>query len=157
MDVTASLLAWAGVPGGDQIDGRPLPVANGDSSQPRDILFAYADRHPDDWPESFMPFPDQSRKRSRCSPTDRVFGDMASLVRYPYKLVWYEKYPGVLYDLSSDPGEAADLSATRADLFDSMLAQLRARMEGSALFAATGTSPLDSAAEEKMRALGYTD
>jgi len=157
MDVTASLLAWAELPGADEIDGRPLPMADGDASPPRDILFAYADRHPDDWPDGFMPFPDQASKRSRCGATDRVVGDMASLIRYPYKMVWYEKYPAALYDLSSDAGEAADLSPTRADVFDSMQADLLARMNGSALFAATGGTPLDAAAEEKMRALGYVE
>lgn len=157
MDVTASALAWTGVSGGVEIDGVPLPLGARESRPPRDLLSAYADRRPDDWPKSFGPLPDHSRKRSRCGPADRVFGDMAALLRFPLKLVWYERYPSALYDLSVDPGERTDLSSARAEVAKEMRTALLERIKGSKLFAAGRGSPLDAAAEERMRALGYTD
>ena len=55
---------------------------------------------------------------------------MAAIIRYPYKLIWFERYPAELYDISKDPREATDLAAARPDLVMAMgrdVSRLQAR------------------------------
>lgn len=47
--------------------------------------------------------------RFRCLETDRVFGRMVSLLKYPFKLTWVLDQPEELYDLSWDRGEKSNM------------------------------------------------
>ena len=63
--------------------------------------------------------------RRHCGDTDKVYGDMAALVRFPYKLVWFSKYASELYDVRADPREQRDLAPAMA----STTAELRTELE----------------------------
>jgi arylsulfatase A-like enzyme len=88
-----------------------------------------------------------------------------ALIGYPHKLIlnvfpFVTDRPLELYDLASDPEEAADLAATEGPLLDRLRAelnQLRAELEmaGRADFRV----PLEAPEEvrERLRALGYVD
>lgn len=158
VDVTASLLAWAGVTlPTDALDGHPLPLAPESSPPARDLLVAYGDRQPADWPMTDIPAPGPDGKRSRCGPADRVFGDMAALVRYPHKLVWYARYPPQLFDLAVDPGEQHDLAAEQPALLHQLGATLAGRIERGGLFANGPDGAIDPQIHEALRALGYAE
>jgi hypothetical protein len=55
---------------------------------------------------------------------------MATLLRFPFKLVWYRNHSAQLYDLSWDAGERSDLAAVQPELAvrlrDELVAQLGA-------------------------------
>jgi membrane-anchored protein YejM (alkaline phosphatase superfamily) len=46
-----------------------------------------------------------------CEPSDRVFGELVSMIRYPMKINWYSDAAPTLHDLSWDPWERSDLRA----------------------------------------------
>ena len=63
--------------------------------------------------------------RRHCRDTDKVYGDMAALMRFPYKLVWFSRYESELYDVRTDPQEQHDLASAMA----STTAELRTELE----------------------------
>lgn len=156
MDVTASALNWAGLAVPSELDGRPLPRSAGEG-EPRDLFAAFADRFASDMPDSFrtLPIKHPNEKRRTCGPQDRVFGDMASLIRWPYKLLWFERYPAELYDLSSDLDETHDLAATEPQRVAELTQAVRARIAAHGLFADATPAAIDPRAKEALRALGY--
>ncbi len=126
-DILPTVLAWAHLPQPAGLTGRPLPVRNG-SGAPRDLSARFLD--PDEHAEADMPtLGDLGRKqalalRSHCGPNDRVWGNMRALIRYPLKLIWFERYPAEVYDLEKDPNEEHDLAAERPDLIAAMTSAL---------------------------------
>lgn len=84
-----------------------------------------------------------------------MFGDMATLMRYPFKLVWYAKYSPQLYDLAQDPQEQTDLAQAQPALVAQLGAVLANRITRSGLFVRSGDTAVDPAAAEALRALGY--
>ena len=99
----------------------------------------------------------QGRVRRRsCESRDRVFGDTIALTRYPHKLIWFEKYPSELYDLSWDPQERSDRAAYQRELVASLegeLAEIRRRsgLEGE------GVPEPSPGAVEALEGLGYVE
>jgi hypothetical protein len=112
---------------------------------------------PEDWEEDLKPT-DEARdaKRSGCQPSDRVFGDMAALTRWPFKLIWFENYPAELYDLSWDPLERSDLAALRPKVSGPLIEEAERLMGEIDLSDSAREVEAPSAAEfEALRGLGY--
>jgi len=128
-DIPASLLSWAGAPG----PGRPLPTRNGTDADPRTLLAAYSDAAPvtPDRARPVIEFNNRKiqQKRVWCAGAEPVFGDMATAIRAPDKLIWYQNAPAQLYDLSRDPAELRDLIAERPELAAELSAELDAFRE----------------------------
>ncbi len=155
LDLAPSLLAWAGAEPAAELSGRPLPVA--EPAQPaRPLLAVYGGEKPGDWPEAVRVYPGE--KREHCGPGDRVFGDMATLTRYPLKLVWYRHHAPRLFDLSWDPRERSDLAAQRPEVRERLASELRERLETSGVFEADPAEPAaPPEAVERLRSLGYVE
>ena len=159
-DVHATILDLAGLaaPAGDA--SRPLPKMPG-AGEARALIAAYADldaRRPADWPEeSGIRVDAASERRRRCGARDRVRGDMAALVRPPYKLVWFERYPMQLYDLRWDGGERSDLAEREPDVVAKLAPELRGFVERARLGRAPSGREMPADALEALRALGYVD
>jgi arylsulfatase A-like enzyme len=159
-DVTASILGWAGIDVAGALDGRPLPTTPHDATEPRDLLTAYSDSDTmrEDWPlDGRIPGPTPARKRQHCSVDDRVFGDMAALIRYPHKLIWYSRNSPQLFDVAQDPHEEADLSATQPELAQTLANELATRLARSRPFVRSDDAVVDPRAREALRALGYAE
>lgn len=99
--------------------------------------------------------------RDTCQESDRVFGRMVAMVRYPLKMTWVQGQPARLHDLSWDAGELSDLIDSQTP----EAAALRAEMAD--FLAETGLDrgyeadpdvrPLDPETAEALRGLGYID
>jgi hypothetical protein len=109
-----SLLCWAL---GESCEAS-LPImsksSHVESESPEPIFSIYSDsiaRLPE-WVVGQLDIPDHQkfvyRARSKCSPQDRVFGEMVSMIRYPMKITWFAENDPVLHDLSWDPMERFD-------------------------------------------------
>jgi arylsulfatase A-like enzyme len=96
-----------------------------------------------------------SRRRRGCGPEDRVFGDMASIIDFPWKLIWYREGPPQLFDLSWDMRERSDVAEHHPEIVARLMQELvplRARMERR-----EGPMPLEPKASDALRALGYIE
>jgi hypothetical protein len=97
--------------------------------------------------------------RRNCTSRDPVFGTIRALIRYPLKLIWYERYPAELYDLAQDPEEQIDLAGAHPEMAAALTVAL-SRAIGSPV-AGTNATPVQARAtlvpelEERLRALGY--
>ena len=157
------MLSWAGMGIPPESAGRLLPTSASDANRPTvDLLAVYSDdnlRVPENWGEEIKPA-DQARdtKRSGCGPSDRVFGKMAALTRWPFKLIWFENYPAELYDLSWDPSERSDLAKLRPEISGPLIEEARRRADEIGLADFAGEIEAPSAAElEALRNLGYLE
>jgi arylsulfatase A-like enzyme len=124
VDLFPSILEWAFVSKQPRNDGRPLrfdDTAN-ERSAPRSLMSEY-----DELADLDTPYFGKMLRtlRRHCADADKVFGDMAAVIRFPYKLVWFSKYDSELYDLRADPQELRDL----ATAMPSMTAELRHEIE----------------------------
>ncbi len=158
-DVAPSILEWAGAPVPPELSGRALPTRPDTPVPERALLAGYSDRDRIDWPAAadarFGQIPDEMR--AGCGPTDRTFGDMLSLIRFPYKLIWFERYPNELYDLSWDPFEHSNLASVEKDVLRRLEEEAeRIAAESGLLSPRSGDAPaLDPEAASALRALGY--
>jgi hypothetical protein len=146
-----------------EIAGRPLPTRASEADRPGvDLLAIYGDEElqpPEDWEEDIEPNRDvRDAKRSDCWPRDRVFGNMAALTRWPYKLIWFENYPAELYDLSWDPSERSDLAALRPEVSGPLIEEVERLLDEIGMADSTVGVETPSAAEfEALRGLGYVE
>ena len=155
-DVVPSVLEWVGLPLPDDLDGRPLPTTRGISGPPRTIV---AEFESVDVPglERTTVIREMRSHRVHCKLSDKVFGDMHAVIRYPMKLVWFERYPAEMYDLRTDPLERQNLAAERSALVAQLTAELRRHLrEGRAAPEAAPGTPLSQKVQEQLRALGYS-
>jgi arylsulfatase A-like enzyme len=162
-DVAASVLDWAGVEIPPEFSGRPLPIR--DSVPDRsdvDLVAVYSDAtlKASGKGEERISFSEdaQNLKRSNCWSRDRVYGGMVALTRWPFKLIWFEKYPAELYDLSRDPRERSDLAELRPEISGPLIeeAQRLAAELGLVNFERKIEVPSD-AELEALRGLGYVE
>ena len=81
VDLSASVLAWAGLEQPAELAGTPLPTSpRPDGEGGRALRAAYSDSLtviPEVWGDLFFPL-DREAVRSSCGPGDKVFGGMAS-------------------------------------------------------------------------------
>jgi arylsulfatase A-like enzyme len=163
VDVAASMLSWAGAEIPPEVSGRPMPLLASDAGRPPvDQLAVYSDenlRAPENWGKGLKPT-DEARdtKRSGCQPSDRVFGNMAALTRWPFKLIWFQRYPAELYDLSWDPSERSDLAKLRPEVSGPLIEEARRLADEIGLLDSSGETEVPSEAElEALRSLGYAE
>jgi arylsulfatase A-like enzyme len=159
VDVAPSVLEWAGVEVPASFLGSRLPEsATAEGGDSRGLVAAYSDRYlptPEDWQGVAEP---QSKEHARqfCVPSDPVFGSMATLVRYPLKLHWFEKYPPELYDLSWDSSERSNQAMQRPEVVEQMTSELEAFVRAARLEGDEGEAEAVSPeALEALRELGY--
>src|SRR5262249_4050700 len=125
VDIMPTIARWAGVPAPKGLAGEVLPTADPTSARARLIVAEFHYYH-----DRFLKVSDDTiRERLlqpwvHCTASDRVSGDMRSIIRFPYELIWYERYSSQLFDLLADPAETRDLAATmperRAQLEDDL-------------------------------------
>ncbi len=150
-DVAPSILAWAGL----AAPARRLPVRATDVPA-RNLVAVYGDGKPTDWPADVRVY--TGEKRKACAPDDPVFGNQASLLRYPLKLVWHEHHASRLYDVSWDPGQRSDMAELQPEARAELERELRTRLEASRTFEARDDDPpVSPEARERLRSLGYTE
>lgn len=161
VDVMPTMLEIAGRPVPQGLAGRALPTRPGTTggfvvSELYDIDPALSARES---PLAAMLRKLTDAMRHACHPEDRVFGNMRALIDYPWKLVWFERYPEQLFDLERDPHEAHDLSAERPEVvarLDAALREATAMPAGAMPSAAPGREAMPQARVlEGLRALGY--
>lgn len=158
-DLAPSVLAWAGLDVPAELPGRRLPTHTRGGTEERGLLAIYSDaalKSPDDFPRAWRFDQPNDEKRAGCSPRDRVFGSTAALTRYPFKLIWFERHPPELYDVSWDAREAFDLAAKRPEVAAGLAGELAARLDGAGL--SEGDRPeVPAEALEALRRLGYVE
>ena len=155
-DIMPTVLGWAGVDAPPGLTGRPLPASE---PPPDPAARAIIAEFPDYRTESFYAsLPDTVVERMHyawrhCTGDDRVAGDMRAVIRWPYELLWYERHPLQLFDLSTPVAETRDLAAAQPEL----VAELRVDLQAvEALARQPGHRvQFDDAQIERMRALGY--
>ena len=161
-DVMPTVLAAAGLPVPAGLDGEPLPTSAAAAGM-RAVVAEHddsEDAHAGGEAELARLIRRANRAvRRNCTPADPVFGTMRTLIRYPMKLVWYERYPAELYDLAADPAELHDLAGARPELCAELEAELARRVRDAAASAHEGTAEPEATVApdvaERLRALGY--
>lgn len=155
VDLAPSILQWAGIAIPDAFYGEPLPVAGPAPPRRRPIAAFYYDYMKNDPTVPAAVRELDGRNFANCGPSDRVFDDMRTIIRFPYKLVWYAQYSPQLFDLAADPGEERDVLAERPELASTLGAELQGIAAPSAPPPTAVKAPLDDAQIERLRALGY--
>jgi arylsulfatase A-like enzyme len=160
VDVTASILEWAGVERPSELAGVPLPTSPaGAPPPPRALRAAYSDSlriMPVEW-DGMLQGADLMAPRQSCGPEDKVYGGMASLIEYPFKFHWFERYEPELYDLSWDHAEGSDLAPHRPELVDRFTRELEGFVQAAGVFEEAPDEEPSPEAVEALRALGYID
>lgn len=162
--VAPSLVAWAGLESLPDVESVPLPTEStrGEGAEPGPIVAEWTDPvggdHARD-PHNFVNVHRMMSRRYRegCTPADRVFGDQRALVRYPWKLTWYERYPAELRDLREG---RTDVSKLHPALAAKLAAELERRLAGPAPSPDPDPAPVEPLPEDikaGLRALGYLE
>jgi arylsulfatase A-like enzyme len=162
-DVAASVLHWAGIGIPPDLAGRPLPTQPSETARTGADLLAFYSDEPlsasGKWDRGRKPAMNRNAKREGCGSEDRVFGRMASLTRWPFKLIWFQRYPAELYNLSWDPKERSDLAALEPEVSAPLLEEIwRLTNEMGVADGTADEAATPSAAElEALRGLGYVE
>ncbi|MCP3986026.1 MAG: sulfatase-like hydrolase/transferase [bacterium] len=161
-DIVPSVLTWIGAPRDPELPGRPLPLTAESGSSERELVVAYSDAHRADWPAEaggalFATIP--RVMRGDCGRNDRVYGEMLSFVRYPFKLIRHQRYPSALYDLSWDPGERSDLAQMQPERRRELETVADAYLKRARLWPEDPVEPppITPEAEAMLRSLGYLE
>lgn len=162
-DLVPSVLSWLGLPMPENLPGRPLPTAPGTATEVRAIVSHHSNGDPSSSPDREPSPTARFRQKTMrdwlvaCGPEDRVFGEMRSLVRHPWKLMWYAEYPTQLYNLEYDPSEEHDLAEERPEIVAELMGALERTAEAAAPVARSPrpSEPLDPDLLERLRELGY--
>jgi arylsulfatase A-like enzyme len=135
LDLFPTVLDAAGVQPRGEGDGRSLvPLLSGKEQAPRAGGFPPFETR---WPDRFVG---------------------ASIVDYPWKLIWVEQnYEGLtdraqLFDLARDPAERRDLSAEHPDVVEQLKRALEKSREAAAPLHAGSAQEMD---EALLQSLGY--
>jgi arylsulfatase A-like enzyme len=164
--VAPSLVSWAGLAALPGVEREPLPLVAGSTSSP--VVAEWYDPigggHAKDPVEFTKVHRMMSRQqRAGCKPADRVHGDQRTLIRYPWKLTWYEKHPPELHDLREKSSPLRDVSQQHPDLTAELLAELNERVaKAPAVMELPSSEPsspgeLPDEVRERLRALGYLE
>jgi len=154
-DIQPSILDWAGIPVPEGFVGRPLPVRNRTPIPERALIAENIDWGDDVRETIARVF--HRHGRERCTAEDRIDGTLRAVIRYPFKLITYDRYPARLYDLARDPEESTDRTADEP-LVASSLASVVTSIVAAARPPAAEVVPahsFDPAELERLRALGY--
>lgn len=99
--------------------------------------------------------------RDACRESDRVYGRMVAMLRYPFKLTWTSDGEMRLHDLSWDRSERSDLSGLGGPEANALVTEMRVFLDQSGLADGYESDPdmhpLDAEAAEALRSLGYID
>jgi arylsulfatase A-like enzyme len=162
VDIAPSILEWTGVQSATPLPGRVLPIgADAPAPTDRTILAAFSDTK--GWlPEKVRRFGkvyDRDANRQFCSKMDRVWGGMATVIRFPFKLRWWERYPPELYDLSWDASERSNQAGMHPELVEELTRELAPFLESTGLDREDASVPetVSDEAVEALRALGYVE
>jgi arylsulfatase A-like enzyme len=164
-DLVPSVLSWLNLPAPEGLPGRPFPTKSGPNTETRPIISEHDNgRLPTSEDEAPSPTAKYRRDFMRkllgaCGPDDRVFGEMRSVVRPPWKLIWYADYPPQLYDVEQDPLEEHDTAAERPEIVAELVAVLEQGLGAATTIDGTGREPgsLDDDLLERLRELGYLE
>jgi len=166
-DIAPSILEWTAVDDEASGLGQPLPRRQGDAGATERIVFsAYVDAS--HWLQiPWLTYAEgregakraRNRKRQFCGPSDRVFGPMASIIRYPFKLRWYERYPPELYDLRWQSGERSNRARYEPEQVKQLSELIEPYLHGVGLKGEPARDPqeLPEEALEALRELGYLE
>ena len=155
-DISLSLLDWARADTSELAEGgleRPRPAsASG-------LVAVYSDtrRHLPDSLDSDTAVQMQDFKRQACRETDRVFGDMLAVTRYPFRLNWYERYPSERLDLRGPGSKPAQAGDRDAESFAALEDQARRFVERVGLGSSNPDVLISPKNERALRSLGYID
>jgi arylsulfatase A-like enzyme len=162
LDVAPSILEWTGVRSATPLPGRVLPIgAAAPAPTDRTVLAAFDDTKR--WLPAKVPLfgkvHDRDANRQFCSKMDRVWGGMATVIRYPFKLRWWERYPPELYDLRWDTAERSNQAGIHPELVEQLTRELAPFLESTRLDREDASVPetISDEAVEALRALGYVE
>ena len=157
-DVAPSLLRWLALEPPAAWSAGHLPLGPEASSEMRAMRALYADA-PLIAPEGMRTdhAVQASRRRRGCGDRNRVFGEILSLVRFPFKLVWFERYRAQLYDLRWDPRELSDIARYQPERVEGMVRELSSWRDRLAAIGAEAGQAAPPEAIEALRALGYIE
>jgi len=158
-DIAPSIARWTGVEAPEAWSGRTLPTTSTEVTEGPALRAFYADA-PLVAPEGFsVDHASQTERRRRgCREQDRVFGEILSIVRFPFKLIRYAEAAPQLYDLRWDVREQSDVSPyhpERVEALDAELALWGQELEAAA--AGQLAEPASAETLEALRALGYVE
>jgi hypothetical protein len=93
-----------------------------------------------------------------CEPSDRVFGELVSMIRYPMKINWYSDAAPTLHDLSWDPWERSDLMGKELEVEPRLAEELESFVAARVRDRDTSAvRELSDEAAYKLKSLGYAE
>jgi len=164
VDVMPTLLAWAGLPTDEPLDGRPLPIASGADAGGRTVFAEYTDpaeSAPGDESRLGRGMREQARLgRAGCSEDrwPRLYGDLRSAIAPPFKLVQYAARPPELFRVDGREGERLATGAdaeTRMRAFEQTIGERFASLPARRPDGAAREDELSPDVVEALESLGY--
>jgi arylsulfatase A-like enzyme len=167
-DIVPTVLGWTGIAVPENLPGQPLPAAPGKPLPPRTIIAELTDpaAEPADGTAGLRArIMVKDWRAMKCTPDEKVYGEMRALMRYPLKLVWFERYRAELYDLREDMKEQNDLATARPRILERLKRELEQYVLSAGRLRASISTDKDETTNEKtspsqdvldhLRMLGY--